>query len=63
MAESRNCQECHQTDTIICKSTVYGAVTRADKKFPLKQELIYHEICKNCGTILRSYIKSPSRLL
>ena len=28
----------------------------------LKQRAVYHEICVNCGTIVRSYVKNPENL-
>lgn len=28
----------------------------------LKERAVYHEICVNCGTIVRSYVKNPEKL-
>lgn len=28
----------------------------------LKNRAVYHEICVNCGTIVRSYVKKPEKL-
>ena len=28
----------------------------------LKERAVYHEICVNCGTIARSYVKNPEKL-
>ena len=27
-----------------------------------KSKAVYHEICVNCGTIVRSYVKNPENL-
>lgn len=32
------------------------------KKLTLKAQPIYHIVCLNCGTIIRSYIKKPDKL-
>lgn len=50
-----------------CKKTVTGvqsgyACIRPDKVFTLKSQALYHEICLDCGTVLRSYVKRPADL-
>lgn len=28
----------------------------------LKERALYHEICVNCGTVVRTYVKNPEKL-
>lgn len=50
-----------------CKKTAVGvqsgyASIRRDKTFTLKSQALYHEICLDCGTVLRSFVKRPQDL-
>lgn len=40
----------------------YAVVYPADKFFSFKSRKLYHEICLDCGTVVRSYVKNPEKL-
>ena len=44
------------------KQDGYAEVYPADKFFSFKSQKLYHEICLDCGTVVRSYIKNPEKL-
>lgn len=50
-----------------CKKTAIGVMSgyaniRPNKTFTLKAQPLYHEICLDCGTVLRSFVKRPKDL-
>lgn len=56
------CPYCHKEEFVIGKQNGYATI-RPNKKISLKEETIYHQICLNCGTVVRSYVKNPKNLL
>ncbi len=56
------CPHCGSKENVIGKQDGYAAIT-PNKIFTMKQEAIYHVICLNCGTIIRSYVKEPRKLV
>lgn len=56
------CPYCGGGEQVIGKQSGYGTV-RANRKFSLREQPIYHVICLQCGAILKSYVKQPQKLL
>lgn len=53
------CPYCGKEEFITGKqSAAYAGITIS----LLKERAVYHEICVNCGTIARSYVKNPEKL-
>ena len=63
MTKTMTCSYCGASDTILCKQPHgYASITLADKKISFNGQTLYHEICKSCGTVVRSYINEPEKL-
>jgi hypothetical protein len=63
MEKQITCLYCGASDTILCKQVkMYAGVYRADRKIPSFQQDFLHEICKVCGTVVRSYVEDPGKL-
>ena len=63
MTKTITCSYCGASDTILCKQPHgYSSITLADKKIAFNGQTLYHEICKSCGTVVRSYINEPEKL-
>ena len=65
MAENRDkfvpvCPYCGGYEIIESFQTSYGAVTAVQNK--LGGCALYHSICRNCGSVVRSYVKEPEKL-
>ncbi|WP_303974987.1 hypothetical protein [Streptococcus merionis] len=57
------CSYCGGTNFIACKQPHgYAGLVLADKKLTFNGQTLYHDVCKACGTIVRSYIEQPQRL-
>ncbi len=52
------CAYCGLHNFITAKQSGYANVYRG-----MKSEALYYEICTNCGTVARTYVKKPERLL
>ena len=46
---------------IECYQTGYGALTALSNK--LGGRALYHAVCRRCGSVVRSYVKEPEKLL
>lgn len=52
-----------------CKDVVYGAQADRGKVRPARKiifnegQVLIHVICKSCGTVLRSYVQNPEKLV
>ena len=57
----RICPYCGGTETIEVYQTYYGAVASVENK--LHGADLYHTVCRKCGSVLRSYVKDPEKLL
>ena len=55
------CPYCGGKEVIETYQTSYGEVTAVSYKFG--GVALYHSICRNCGSVLRSYVKEPEKLL
>ena len=57
------CPYCGGTETIIGKQYSQGAVFRPKAMFMRGGTPLIHIICRECGTVIRSCVESPSNLL
>ena len=55
------CRFCGGTEFITGYQNFYGAVYSADSL--LHSASLYHTICRDCGSIVRSFVKDPEKLL
>ena len=55
------CPYCGGTEMIESFQTAYAAVTATSNK--LGGCSLYHSICRKCGSVVRSYVKEPEKLL
>ena len=52
-----------------CKDVVYGVQADRGKVRPANKitlnegQVLIHVICKSCGTVLRSYVQNPEKLV
>lgn len=54
------CPHCGGTDFVIGKQAGHADVLT--ENFSFRHQTLYHEICKKCGTVARSYVKNPEML-
>lgn len=54
---SKVCPYCGGTEFVIGIQGGYAAVNT--EKFSFRGQTLYHEICENCGTVIRSFIYCP----
>lgn len=55
------CPFCGGNEVITAYQSAYGAVSAVENIFG--GCALYHSICRKCGSILRSYVKEPEKLL
>ena len=55
------CPYCGGSEMIEAFQSAYGAVSAVSHK--LGGATLYHSICRNCGSVVRSYVKDPEKLL
>lgn len=55
------CPYCSGTEFILGKQSGYANVY-VKKKLVFQEAALYHEICKSCGSVVRSYIEDPEEL-
>ena len=56
------CPYCGKEETVIGKQIGYAAI-KPNKKISLSEQPIYHIVCLNCGSIIRSYVQNPKELI
>lgn len=56
-----NCPYCGGMEVIEACQSGYGAVAAVDHVF--RSVSLYHSVCRNCGSVIRSYVKEPEKLL
>lgn len=62
--EKTACPYCGGTDIIVGKQAGYAAVIpEKEKLILLHGQMLYHDICRQCGTVVRSYIKEPEKFV
>ncbi|KHD46678.1 hypothetical protein NC01_00460 [Streptococcus uberis] len=61
--ENINCNYCQEEEFVTFRQNKgYAGLLPTDKILTTSSIQIYHDICKNCGTIVRSYIKELNKL-
>ncbi|MBQ0124716.1 MAG: hypothetical protein KBS59_00135 [Clostridiales bacterium] len=58
----KECPFCGGTEIIEAYQTSYGAINATSNKWGGGAAL-YHSVCRKCGSVLRSYVKEPEKLL
>ena len=56
----KNCPFCGDTEVIESYQSSYGSVYGINN---VLGSTLYHSICRNCGSVVRSYVKDPEKLL
>lgn len=62
MEKTFTCPYCGGKKFALGVQNGYAEVYPADKFFSFKSRKLYHEICLDCGTVVRSYVKKPEKL-
>lgn len=60
--KEEKCPYCGGKEFVEGKQSGYATVYPSNKTFTFKTQVLYHKICLNCGTIIRSYVKNPKLL-
>ena len=60
-AYADRCPYCGGTEIIDAFQSVYGAVSGTNHK--LGGTALYHSICRRCGSVVRSFVKDPEKLV
>ena len=55
------CPVCGGEDFVFAYQSGYGAITSYEGV--LKSCSLHHQICQNCGTVVRSFVNDPEKLL
>ena len=55
------CPFCGGYEIIETYQDGYGAISAVKNK--LGGRALYHSVCRDCGSVLRSYVKDPEKLL
>lgn len=55
------CPFCEGTEIIEAMQSGYGAISSVNSV--MRGGAIYHLICRDCGTVVRSFIKDPEKLV
>ena len=55
------CPWCGGSEMIEAYQSAYGALTA--KGNPFGGCTIYHSVCRRCGSVVRSFVKEPEKLL
>ncbi len=55
------CPYCGGSELIETYQDSYGAISAVQNK--LGGCALYHSVCRNCGSVVRSYVKDPEKLL
>jgi predicted nucleic-acid-binding Zn-ribbon protein len=61
MEQQEKCPYCGGTEFVTARQT--PGIESANKLINFKGQWLYHIICLNCGTVVRSYVKEPEKLL
>lgn len=57
----KSCPYCDGTEMIECYQSGYASVTAVDNMWGGVS--LCHSICRNCGSVVRSYVREPEKLL
>ncbi len=61
MQKECTCPFCGGIELIESYQSAYGSVTAVSNR--MGGVALYHLICRNCGSVVRSYVKEPEKLL
>lgn len=53
------CPFCNGTEFIEAKQSGYAAIGGEG----FTSSILYHTVCRRCGSVVRSYVKDPEKLL
>ena len=56
------CPHCGGTETVAAKQTGQGSVVSKEALTLISGQPLFHVVCLNCGTVIRSYVKYPKHL-
>ncbi len=56
-----NCPFCGGTEFVEGYQSGYGALTGTESL--LASSTLYHIICRNCGSVVHSYVENPEKML
>lgn len=56
-----SCPYCGGTEVIEARHSGYGEISAVDSVWRCCP--LYHSVCRECGSVLRSYVKEPEELL
>ncbi len=56
-----SCPYCGGTEIIEAYQSSYGSVTALSNKWG--GIALWHSVCRNCGSVVHSYVKEPEKLL
>ncbi len=55
------CPYCGNTEFIEAMQSLYGEITAVGN--PWGGRALFHLVCRKCGSVARSYVKNPEKLL
>ena len=55
------CPYCGGNKMVLAYQTAYGAVSSTSNR--LGGRPLYHSVCLRCGSVVRSFVKEPEKLL
>lgn len=62
MEKTFTCPYCGGKKFVVGKQDGYAVISPENALTILKSQKLYHEICLDCGTVVRSYVKKPEKL-
>ncbi len=62
MENKDKCPYCGKSNTVVARQNGYARIS-ADKACTFKTQTLYHIICRECGTVIRSFVKKPGKLV
>ena len=63
MKKEEKCPYCGGEEFVEGKQDGYAAVGPANKTLTFKSQRLYHKICLKCGTVVKSYVKNPKKIV
>ncbi len=63
MEKKEVCPYYGKEEFVEAKHSGYANVFPASKIFTTKEQAMYYVICLSCGTVVRSFVKDPHRLV
>lgn len=61
MEKKDKCQHCGSQRFVTGRQSGYGGIT-PNKSFTMRNQILYHIVCVDCGTVVRSYVERPDKL-